>query len=92
SQRVDTYAARIAQPPSWWASAPEVWPLTYLWKTHDIDAQDYRQRLETLRMRMRDEQGDKFDAKAFESVENKRKILDDLIDEQLMRLAAESDG
>lgn len=92
SQRVDTYAARISQPPSWWPSAPEAWPLTYLWKTHDIDAQDYRQRLETLRMRMRDEQGDKFDAKAFESVENKRKLLDDMIDEQLMRLAAERDG
>lgn len=92
SQRVDTYAARIAQPPSWWPSAPQAWPLTYLWKTHDIDAQDYRQRLETLRMRMRDEQGDKFDAKTFESVENKRKLLDDMIDEQLMRLAAERDG
>ena len=92
SQKVDTYAARIAQPPSWWPSAPEAWPLSYLWKTHDIDAQDYRQRLETLRMRMREEQGDKFDAKSFESVENKRKILDDMIDEQLMRLAAESDG
>lgn len=92
SQKVDTYVARIAQPPSWWASAPEAWPLTYLWKTHDIDAQDYRQRLESLRMRMRDEQGDKFDAKAFESVENKRKLLDDMIDEQLMRLAAERDG
>ncbi len=92
SQRVDTYAARIAQPPSWWPSAPEAWPITYLWKTHDIDAQDYRQRLETSRMRMREEQGDKFDAKAFESVENKRKLLDDMIDEQLMRLAAERDG
>lgn len=92
SQKVDTYAARITQPPSWWASAPEVWPLTYLWKNHDIQVQDYRQRLETLRMRMRDEQGDRFDAKAFESVENKRKILDDMIDEQLMRLAAERDG
>ena len=47
SQKVDTYAARIAQPPSWWPSAPQSWPLTLLWKTHDIDAQDYRQRLET---------------------------------------------
>ena len=92
SQKVDTYAARIAQPPSWWLSAPEAWPVSYLWKTHDIDAQDYRQRLEGQRMRMREEQGDTFDAKAFESVENKRKLLDDMIDEQLMRLAAESDG
>lgn len=92
SQRVDTYSARIAQPPSWWRSAPEVWPLTYLWKTHEIDNSEFRQRFETARMRARDEQGDKFDAKAFESMENKRKILDEMIDEQVMRLAADRDG
>ena len=92
SQKVDTYAARIAQPPTWWPSAPQAWPVSYLWKTHDIDAQEYRQRLETMRMRLRDEQGDAFDSKAFESAENKREILEDMIDEQLMRLAAESDG
>ena len=92
SQKVDTYAARIAQPPTWWPSAPQAWPVSYLWKTHDIDAQDYRQRLETMRMRLRDEQGDAFDSKAFESAENKREILEDMIDEHLMRLAAESDG
>lgn len=92
SQRVDTYAARISQPPSWWSSAPQVWPMSYLWKTHDIDTQDFRQRLENMRMRLRDEQGAAFDAKAFESAENKRKVLDDMIDEQLMRMAAEGDG
>ena len=91
SQRVETYAARIAQPPSWWTSAPQVWPLTYLWKTHDIENSEFRQRFEMARMRARDEQGEAFDAKAFESVENKRRILDDMIDEQVMRLAAERD-
>jgi len=92
SQQVDTYAARIAQPPSWWKSAPQVWPVTYLWSIHDIDAQAYRERLETMRFNMREQQGDNFDAKAFESVENKRRILDRLIDEQLMKLAADRDG
>lgn len=91
SQQVDNYVARIAQPPSWWKSAPQVWPVTYLWTTHDIDSQVYRERLEVVRMNMRDQQGDSFDAKAFESVENKRKILDGLIDEQLMKLAADRD-
>jgi len=91
SQRVDTYAARISQPPSWWRSAPEVWPLSYLWTTHEIDSNEFRQRFEIARMRARDEQGDKFDAKAFESVENKRQVLDDMIDEQVMRMAAERD-
>ena len=92
SERVDNYVARIAQPPSWWASAPQVWPVTYFWTINDISSETYRQRLEDERMRQRDEQGDAFDAKAFESVENKRRILDALIDEQLMRLAAGKDG
>lgn len=92
SQQVDSYVARIAQPPSWWASAPQVWPVTYLWTFHDIDAQAYRERLETVRMNMRGQQGENFDPKAFESVENKRRIVDALIDEQLMKLAAERDG
>ena len=91
SQRVDTYAARIAQPPTWWTSAPDVWPLTLLWKTHEIDSNEFRQRFETARMRARDEQGDAFDAKAFESVENKRKVLDEMIDEQVMRMTADRD-
>lgn len=92
SQQVETYVARIAQPPSWWASAPQVWPVTYFWTIHDIDAQTYRERVENMRMRMRETQGDAFDPKAFESVDNKRKILDDLIDEALMQLASERDG
>ena len=92
SQRVDTYVARIAQPPSWWASAPQVWPITYLWKIEDIDAAAYKERLETARMRMRAQQGESYDAKAFESVENKRKILDTLIDDRLMQLAIKRDN
>ena len=91
SQQVDNYVARIAQPPSWWKSAPQVWPVTYLWTIHDIDAQAYRERLEVVRMNMRDQQGENFDAKAFESLESKRKILDALIDERLMKLAADRD-
>lgn len=92
SQQVETYAARIAQPPSWWSSAPQTWPLTYLWTTHDIENSEFRQRFEMARMRAREEQGDNFDAKAFESAENKRKILDEMIDEQVMRMTAERDG
>ena len=92
SQQVENYAARVAQPPSWWQSAPQVWPVTYLWTFHDIDAQTYRERLEMVRMNMREQQGENFDPKAFESAENKRRVLDALIDEQLMKLAAERDG
>ena len=92
SQRVETYVARISQAPSWWPSAPDVWPLSLLHTHHDIAADEFRRRLEVARARARDEQGDKFDAKAFESVDNKRKLLDEMIDEQVMRLAAEGAG
>ncbi|MEO6154796.1 MAG: SurA N-terminal domain-containing protein, partial [Thermomonas sp.] len=92
SQRVDTYAARIAQPPSWWQSAPQAWPASYFWRTHDIGNGEFRQQFEEARMRAREEQGDKFDAKAFESADNKRVVLDGMIDEQVMRLSAESNG
>ena len=83
SQRVETYVARISQAPSWWPSAPDVWPLSLLHTPHDIAADEFRRRLEVARARARDEQGDKFDAKAFESVDNKRKLLDEMIDEMV---------
>lgn len=92
SQRVETYVARIAQPPAWWPSAPRVWPVTYLWSIHDIDQQSYRERVEIARANLRQQQGDAFDPKAFESVDNKRRILDALIDEELMKLAADRAG
>lgn len=91
SQRVETYVARIAQPPSWWPSAPRVWPVTLLWQIEDIDAQTFKERFENARINLRNAQGDAFDPKAFESVENKRRVLDALIDEKLMQLTAQRD-
>ncbi len=53
SQRVETYVARISQAPSWWPSAPDVWPLRLLHHHHDIAAAAYRPRLESARARAR---------------------------------------
>lgn len=92
AQRVETYVARISRAPAWWPGMPDVWPLSYFYQHHDIDAAAFRQRLETARMRARDQQGDAFDARAFESAENKRKLLDEMIDEEVMRLAAKDAG
>jgi len=90
SQRVETYAARIARPPAWWPSAPQVWPITaLLWHTEDIDAQEFKERFENARANMRSVQGDAFDAKAFESLDNKRRVLEALIDERLMQMTAQ---
>jgi peptidyl-prolyl cis-trans isomerase D len=92
TQQGETYVARIAQPPSWWSSAPRVWPFSYFWTVQDIDSQTYRNRLELVRAQMREQQGEAFDPKAFESVENKRKIIDAMIDEHLLRLVADREG
>ena len=92
SERVDSYAARISQPPSWWQSAPQAWPLSYFWSKHDIDNAAFRERFEQARMRAMQEEGDKFDAKAFESVENKRQVLEEMIDEEVMRLGSAREG
>lgn len=90
-QRVETYVARVAQPPSWWTSAPDVWPVSYLWTTADIGPDVYRQRVDATRESFRSRQGDNFDPKQFESKENKRRILDGLIDEQVLQFAADRD-
>lgn len=90
-QSVETYVARISQPPSWWTTAPNVWPLTYLWTTADIDADAFRQRVDLVRDNMRQRQGDNFDPKQFESKDNKRRILDGLIDDQVLQFAAAHD-
>lgn len=86
------YAARIQSPPTWWRSAPAVWPASVLWRHQDIGAGEFRERFEQERQRARQAEGAAFDNKAFESAENKRKVLEQLIDERLMRMAAEDAG
>ena len=38
------------------------------------------------------QQGDAFDATAFESIDNKRKVLDTMIDQRVLRMAADRSG
>ncbi|MEO6364863.1 MAG: SurA N-terminal domain-containing protein, partial [Luteimonas sp.] len=91
-QRVDSYAARIQAPPTWWASAPSWWPASMAWDRQDISTDDFRQRLEQVRQQQRSAEGAAFDNKVFESVDNKRRILDEMIDERVMRMAADRHG
>lgn len=84
--------AKVQAPPSWWQSAPSWWPISMLWKHHEITSEDFRSRFEQVRMQAREQQGEAFDAREFESKENKLLALDQLIDEQVMRLAAEQSG
>ncbi|WMJ68036.1 peptidyl-prolyl cis-trans isomerase [Stenotrophomonas sp. 24(2023)] len=84
--------AKVSAPPSWWHSAPSWWPARLLWKHHEISAQEFRERFEQVRQGERQRQGEDFDPRKFESVENKLAVLDQLIDEQVVRLAGEQAG
>ena len=89
TQRVDTWTARIAAPPTWWPDAPSFWPVSLLWDEVEIDAEAFRSRFEQERVQRRQAEGDAFDPRAFETVANKRAVLDRLIDERVLRLASE---
>jgi len=91
-QRIDTYAARISSPPAWWKTAPAWVPAKWLWTHREISVDEFRRRFEQQRQQDRAAAGEAFDARAFESAENKRSVLDKLIDEQVMQLSAENSG
>lgn len=84
--------AKVQAPPSWWPSAPGWWPASFLWKHHEVSTEQFRERFEQERQMERQRQGENFDPRDFESAENKRKVLDRLIDEQVIKLAAEQAG
>ena len=84
--------ARIDIPPSYWQSAPKVWPVTMLYNHEEITVDEYRSRVEQERATARQQQGDAFDAIAFDKVENKRAILERLIDERVAAIAAKAEG
>ena len=81
--------AKVSAPPSWWQSAPSWWPMSFLWSHHEVSVEEFRTRFEQARMQAREQQGDNFDPREFETAENKRAVLDQLIDEQVVRLAAD---
>ena len=83
---------RVQAPPSWWASAPSWWPASLLWKHVDIGAEEFRTRFEQARQQQREAEGDAFDSRAFETRENKLKVLDQLIDEKVVQLASDQAG
>jgi peptidyl-prolyl cis-trans isomerase D len=91
-QRNDTFAAKIEAPPSWWPSAPAVWPVTMLWQRDEIKADEFRSAFERAREQQRQQQGDQFDPRAFESVANKRKVLDTIVDQRVLAMTAEREG
>lgn len=92
-QRNDTFVAKIEAPPAWWSSAPDWWLVRKaLWQKEEISADQFRTKFEGERQQQRQIAGENFDVREFESLDNKRRILESLIDESVMRMATERDG
>jgi peptidyl-prolyl cis-trans isomerase D len=91
-QNNDNYAAKIEAPPAWWPSAPAFWPVTMLWRRDEIGVEEFRNQFAQARQQQRAQQGDAFDSAEFESIDNKRKVLDSMIDQRVLRMAADRSG
>ncbi len=91
-QRNDTFAATIQAPPKWWQSAPSFWPVTMFWQREEISADEFRSAFEQARQQQRATQGEQFDAREFDAADNRRSILDRLIDERVMAMFAGQAG
>lgn len=83
SARIDTYAAKIQGPAKF-----GIWGA----QEREISQDEFRRRYEQTRRQERERQGEAFDSEAFESLDNKRNVLDAMVDEALMGLVAERDG
>ncbi|MGH8160259.1 MAG: SurA N-terminal domain-containing protein [Rhodanobacter sp.] len=59
---------------------------------HEISQNDYQNRVNQLRQQMSAEQGDHFDASIFEKPETKQRIVDGMIDQQLLLQANDDWG
>lgn len=83
TSNLDTYVARVEGPARF---------LGYGGQEKEITTAEFRQRFELVRERDRQARGEQFDPAAFESMANKRRVLDQLIDEALLSLAAQREG
>ena len=83
SPKVDNYAAKISIPGKFMGFGE---------KSREVSVSDFRRRFEQTRQTERQRKGEAFDAAAFEKPENKRRILEQMIDEAVMQLGAEQAG
>lgn len=84
--------AVIKAPPAWWSSAPSFWPASVFWRHEEITVDEFRGSFEQVRQQQRSEQGESFDPRAFEQADNKRAVLEMLIDQRVQAMSAERAG
>ena len=85
ASRTDTYVARITLAPGWFGTSVGA-------KYKDISADEFRRRLEVERQNERQRLGDRFDQATFDSLDNKRKVVDMMVMRDLLLAAAQADG
>lgn len=88
----DNAVARVQAPPSWWASAPKFWPASMLWQHEDVSSDEFRAAFERQRQQQAQQLGDNFDARQFDTADNRRQVLDQLIDSKVLLLVAQQAG
>ncbi|PRH83598.1 peptidyl-prolyl cis-trans isomerase [Arenimonas caeni] len=81
--KIETYSAKIQGPAKFW-----IWGKT----SREIGQDQFQRRFEQVRQLERARQGDAFDPLAFESADNRRRVLDEMIDEEVLALFAEREG
>ncbi|WP_374601686.1 SurA N-terminal domain-containing protein [Arenimonas sp.] len=83
SPKIETYSAKIEGPAKFWIWGKQV---------REIPQDQFQRRFEQARQAERERQGEQFDSARFESIDSKREVLDRMIDEEVMAMAAERDG
>ncbi|MCC8362076.1 SurA N-terminal domain-containing protein [Lysobacter sp. A6] len=91
-QSSENWVAKIEAPPTWWAGAPSFWPVSTMWQREEITPNEFRQAFENARQAQRQQLGENYDPRAFETPENKRAILEQLIDQRVLKMAASRAG
>lgn len=84
--------AVVEAPPTWWESAPQWWPVSMLWQREEVTQDEFRAAFEQARQQARQQQGEAFDPREFESADNKRKVLEQLIDQKVLALGSKRAG
>jgi len=84
--------ALVEAPPTWWEGAPQWWPASMLWQREEVTQGEFRAAFEQARQQARQQAGEAFDPREFESVDNKRKVLEQLIDQKVLALGSKRAG
>ena len=88
----DSAVAKVEAPPAWWQSAPGWWPVSMLWQQEEVTSEEFRAGFEQARQQQRQAMGENFDPREFETAENKLLVLEGLIDQKILALAARRSG